>query len=172
VLHRREEWAEQRAGHVIELRRRAAEAEAKLRRLYEAIEAGVADLADPMLKDRIAELTTVRDQARADAERAEATVERLGATVTPAMLTTFAAEARRRMRTNAGGYRRDHLRALAQRVEVGLGEVRIMGSKTEVLRTLTASAGGKSAGFGVRSFIPNWRPAVGDDEHYVCAIAL
>src|SRR5487761_2148291 len=127
VLHRREEWAERRAGHVPELRRRAAEAEAKLKRLYDAIEAGIADLADPMLKDRIAELTTIRDQARADAERAEATVERLGATVTPSMLTTFAAEARRRMRTEAGGYRRDHLRALAQRVEVGQGEVRIIG---------------------------------------------
>jgi hypothetical protein len=37
---------------------------AKLRRLYDAIEAGIADLADPMLKDRIAELTTIRDQAR------------------------------------------------------------------------------------------------------------
>ena len=164
VLHRREEWAERRAGHVTGLRRRAAEAEAKLKRLYDAIEAGVADLADPMLKDRIAELTTVRDQARADAERAEATVERAGATVTPAMLTTFAAEARRRMRTDAGGYRRDHLRALAQRVEVGQAEVHIIGSKTELLRTLTAAGGGKAAGFGVRSFIPKWRALV-DSNH-------
>ena len=112
--------------------------------------------------DRIGELTTVRDQARVDAERAEATVERLGATVTPSMLTTFAAEARRRMRTDAGGYRRDHLRALAQRVEVGQGEIRIIGSKTELLRTL-AAGGGKSAVFGVRSFIPRWRP-VGDSN--------
>ncbi len=158
ALYRREAWAERRAGHVTELRRRAAEAEAKLKRLYDAIEAGVADLADPMLKDRIAELTTIRDQACADAECAEATVERLGTTVTPSMLTTFAAEARRRMRTEAGGYRRDHLRALAQRVEVGQDEVRIIGSKTELLRTLTAAGGGKSAAFGVRSFIPRWRP--------------
>ena len=111
-----------------------------------------------MLKDRIAELTTVRDQARVDAERVEASVERLGATVTPSMLTTFAAEARQRMRTDAGGYRRDHLRALAQRVEVSHAEVRIIGSKTELLRTLTAAGGGKSAAFGVRSFIPKWRP--------------
>jgi hypothetical protein len=33
------------------------------------------------------------------------------------------------MRTESGGYRRDHLRALAQRVEVDAKEVRIMGSK-------------------------------------------
>ncbi len=164
VLHRREEWAERRAGHVTELRRRAAEAEAKLKRLYDAIEAGVADPADPMPKDRIAELTTVCDQAHADAERAEATREKVGATVTPSQVKTFATEARRRMRTHAGGYCRDHLRAPGQRVEVGQDEVRIVGSKTELLRTLTAAGGGKSAAFGVRSFIPQWRALV-DSNH-------
>jgi site-specific DNA recombinase len=34
------------------------------------------------------------------------------------------------MRTDGGGYRRDHLRALAQRVEVDQKELRIMGSKS------------------------------------------
>ena len=43
------------------LRKRAAESDAKLKRLYDAIENGVADLADPMLKDRIAELKAIRD---------------------------------------------------------------------------------------------------------------
>ena len=33
--------------HIAELRKRATEAEAKLKRLYDAIENGVADLADP-----------------------------------------------------------------------------------------------------------------------------
>ncbi len=56
-----------------------------------------------------------------------------------------------------GGYRRDHLRALAQRVEVADREVRIMGSKGELLRTLTASAGVKSAPAGVSSSVPSWR---------------
>ena len=56
ILTRREERAERRATHVAELRKRAAEAEGKLKRLYDAIESGVADLADPLLKDRVAEL--------------------------------------------------------------------------------------------------------------------
>jgi len=47
VLNRREERAERRASHVAELRKRAAEAEAKLKRLCDAIENGVADLSDP-----------------------------------------------------------------------------------------------------------------------------
>src|ERR1700730_2473928 len=46
---------------------------------------------------------------------------------------------------------RDHLRALAQRVEVADREVRIMGSKSDLLRTLAAISGVKSAANGVRS---------------------
>jgi site-specific DNA recombinase len=53
------------------------------------------------------------------------------------------------MRTGNGGYRRDHLRALAQRVEVDEKEVRIMGSRSELLRTLVAALSAKPAGFGV-----------------------
>ncbi len=78
LLERREEWNERRRGHIAELRKRASEAEAKLKRLYEAIENGVVDMADPSLKGRIAELTAVRDQAQADAERATSAVSDSG----------------------------------------------------------------------------------------------
>jgi hypothetical protein len=50
------------------------------------------------------------------AERAEGALDRLGPSITPQALKTFASRARRRMRTESGGYRRDHLRA--QRLEV------------------------------------------------------
>lgn len=50
ILDRREERAERRATHIAELRKRASEADAKLKRLYDAIENGVADLSDPMLR--------------------------------------------------------------------------------------------------------------------------
>ncbi len=116
VLLRRKEQAERRTAHIAELRKRAAEAEARLKRLYEAIENGIADVSDPMLKERVAELRSIRDQARNDAERAEGALDRLGAAVTPQALRTFASEARRRMRIESGDYRRDYLRALVQRV--------------------------------------------------------
>ena len=120
------------ATHIAELSKRAAETDAKLKRLYDAIESGVADLDDPMLKERIAELKAIRDQAQADAERAEGELETLRpAGITPQMVQTFARTARKRMRIEGGGYRRDHLRALAQRVEVDRQEVRIMGSKSD-----------------------------------------
>ena len=57
------------------------------------------------------------------------------------MLSKFAHTARQRIRLEGGGYRRDHLRALAQRVEVAEGEVRIMGSKSRLLQTLVANGG-------------------------------
>jgi Recombinase zinc beta ribbon domain/Recombinase len=84
VLDRRQERAERRTTHIAELRKRAAEADAKLKRLYDAIENGIADLSDPMLKDRVTELKAIRDQARADAERAEDAIERLGPSITAA----------------------------------------------------------------------------------------
>ena len=61
--------------------------------------------------------------------------------VTPQILRKFAATARDRIRLEGGGYRRDHLRALARRVEVADGEVRIMGSKTRLLQALVAGSG-------------------------------
>ncbi|MDE5442270.1 hypothetical protein GWG65_12585 [Bradyrhizobium sp. CSA207] len=157
VLHRRKERTERRTAHIAELRKRAAEAEAKLKRLYDAIENGIADISDPLLKERVIELKAIRDQARADAERAEGALDRAGPSVTPQALKTFASQARRRMRTESGGYRRDHLRALAQRVEVDSKEIRIMGSKSVLLCTLVAASSAKTAGFGVPGFVPKWR---------------
>ena len=157
VLHRRKERVQRRTTHIAELCKRASEAEAKLKRLYDAIENGIADVSDPMLRERVTELKAVRDQARADAERASGALDRLGPSVTPQALKTFPSQARRRMRMESGGYRRDHLRALAQRVEVDAKEVRIMGSKSELLRTLIAASSAKTAGFGVPSSVPKWR---------------
>ena len=77
--------------------------------------------------------------------------------VTTTVLRRFAATARERIRIEGGGYRRDHLRALAQRVEVADHEVRIMGSKSDLLRTLAAISGVKSATGGVRSSVLDWR---------------
>jgi site-specific DNA recombinase len=61
------------------------------------------------------------------------------------------------MRTGSGGYLRDHLRALTERVEVDAKDVRIMGSKSAPLRTFVAASSAKTAGFRVPSFVPKWR---------------
>lgn len=156
VLDRREEQAERKRAHVAELKKRATEADLKLNRLYDAIENGLADLGDPDLKERITALKAVRDQAQADAERVTASLDSAGKkAIAPDMLAKFAEVARQRMRLDGGGYRRDHLRALAQRVEVDTHEVRIIGSKSNLLQALTANATETRLG-AVPSLVPKW----------------
>jgi site-specific DNA recombinase len=167
VLDRRQERTERRREHFAELNKRAAEADLRLKRLYDAIESGIADLDDPALKERIAGLKAIRDQAQADADRAQALAESAGQqAITPAMVQKFARTARERVRIDGGGYRREHLRALAQRVEVAEKEVRIMGSKGDLLRTLAAASGVKSATPGVPRFVPNWRRGWDSNPRY------
>ena len=64
--------ATRRSQHIAELNHRAAGADTRLKRLYDAIEAGSLAPAESSLGERIAGLTTLRDQARADAPRIEA----------------------------------------------------------------------------------------------------
>jgi len=159
AFKRREEQAERQRGRITELKNQAADAEAKLTRLYAAIENGVADPADSNLKSRIEELKRIRDAARADAGRAEGRIDAAAAAITPAMLGRLASEARSRIRREDGGFSRHHLQTLVQRVEVGADDIRIKGSRQRFLQTLVAP-GGKSgvetAGLEVRSFVPNW----------------
>jgi len=159
VIDRRQERTERRREHLSELHRRITEADQRLGRLFDAIESGLVDKDDSVARDRIAGLKAVRDQAQADADRIEAALESEGSeAISTDMLKSFARKARERIRLEDGGYRRDHLRSLAQRVEVDDAEARIMGSKSELLRTLVAAAsGGKSAAFGVHSSVLKWR---------------
>jgi len=143
AFKRREEQAERQRGRITELKNQAADAEAKLTRLYAAIENGVADPADSNLKSRIEELKRIRDAARADAGRAEGRIDAAAAAITPAMLGRLASEARSRIRREDGGFSRHHLQTLVQRVEVGADDIRIKGSRQRFLQTLVAP-GGKS----------------------------
>lgn len=157
LLDRREEWVIERRQHVAELERRATEADAKLSRLYEAIENGLVDMGDASFKARIMELASIRDQARSDAERAVAHIERISPEITPESLRAFAVTARRKLRHDDGSYARNYIRAVAQRVDViSKTDVRIRGTRTELLRTLTAASGVEAAVLGVRGIGPKW----------------
>ncbi len=158
LLDRRQERAERRREHLAELNRRITETDQHLNRLYDAIESGVAALDDLGLKDRIANLKAIRDQAAADAERIRATLDNSGdRAVTPDMIDALSQAARSSLRIEGGGYRRDHLRAFAQRVEVADDEVRIMGRKSDLLQSLVAASSGKTAALPVRSSVLKWR---------------
>ena len=158
VIDRRQERAERRREHLAELHRRITETDQRLGRLFDAIEAGMVDKDDAMAKERMASLKALRDRAAANAERTQLALDSSGNQgVSPDMLKGFARKARERIRLDDGGYRRDHLRALAQRVEVTDDEVRIMGSKSELLRRLVAASSVETAAFGVHSSVLKWR---------------
>jgi len=91
MLDRRQEQARRRREHIAELNKRASEAGMRLKRLYDAIESGVADLSDLDLKERIAGLQALRDQSQADAERATTMLNGSSQqSVTPEMVGAFA----------------------------------------------------------------------------------
>ncbi len=134
----------------------------RLKRLYDAIESGVADLGDPDLKERIASLKAIRDQSRVDADRASAMLESGGQkAITAPMLCQVRADCAPADTSAGGGYRRDHLRALAQRVEVC-----IMGSKSDLLRTLAAAGSLGTLPGAVPSFVPKWRRGWDSNPRY------
>ena len=124
-----------------------------LQRLMEAEEA-----AEDRRKNEQKERWERYEREEADAERTQLALDSSGSQgVTPDMLKTFACKARERIRLDNGGYHRDHLRALAQRVEVAEDEIRLMGSKSELLRTLVAASSVETATFGVHSSVLKWR---------------
>ncbi|WP_394648908.1 hypothetical protein [uncultured Sphingomonas sp.] len=73
------------------------------------------------------------------------------------MIDALSEAARSSQRIEGGGYRRDHLRAVAQRVEAADDEVRIMGRKSDLLQTLVAASSGEPAAFAVRRYVLKWR---------------
>jgi len=157
LLDRREDSMVERRQHVSEMGRRAAEAEAKLSRLYKAIENGLVDMSDPSLKARIVELNAIREQARGDADRAATRINQIAPEVTTEKIREFALAARDKLRNGDGTYSRNHVRAVAQRVEVvSKTEVRICGNRSELVCVLAASSGVEAAVLGVRSFGPKW----------------
>lgn len=115
----------------------AAAAAAKLKRLYAAIEDGLAE---------------------AKADRAVMAAERLGPIINPEILVRFAAATCEMLRNKDGTLRPDLLRAVAQRIEItSPTSADMIGSRIELLRTLAANGGVESAALDVRSFVPKWR---------------
>jgi site-specific DNA recombinase len=61
------------------------------------------------------------------------------------------------MRTRNSGYRRDHPHALGSASKVDVKQIRIMGSKGVLLRSLVAASSAKTAGFCGPGFVTKWR---------------
>ncbi len=136
---------EDRSARLIELRRHLSDAEARLGRLYQAIESGVAD---PTLKERIAAVRGERDIARAlDRAVAEAPPE---ARITPEKITVAVEVMRSNVLNGEIPFRRAYIRSVIDRVDVDDAEIRISGRKTVLERLVM---GGGHAPPGVPSLV-------------------
>ena len=83
LLDRREERAKRRTVHIAELRKRVPKQTPSSSGSTTRSKTAIADVSDPMLKERVTELKAIRDRARADAERAAGALDRLGPSITP-----------------------------------------------------------------------------------------
>ncbi|WP_395446028.1 recombinase family protein [Caulobacter sp. UC70_42] len=165
IIDRRSEWIERRHRHVADLRKRATEADQRLQRLYLSIEQGIIDPGDPSLKQRVTTLKAQRDKADGDAQRAAKAIDGITPALTPDLLRRFSEATREMFRDEAGAYRRDLIRAVAQKVELlSPHEARICGSRVELLRTLASNNGVQSAALALPGFAPGWRALLDSNQ--------
>ena len=141
------------ANRVTALRAKLTDAEGRLGRLYQAIENGIADPADPTLKARLAAVKQERDVAQVTFDRAvsEMTPD---AQITEAKIAAFVATMRENVLSGDTGFRRAWLRAVIDNVEVDDTEIRIHG-RSSVLERLVM--GSEALPAAVPSFVRNWR---------------
>jgi hypothetical protein len=138
-------------------RRRALEAECaqkqdNLDRLYRAIEDGIVDL-DVDLKSRIRDLKNERDLAKASLQRiAEQTRARPG--LTPERIEAISTLMREKLANGDVQARKDYLRSVIARIEVGARTVRIIGEKATLADVV---AGRQTQQSNVRGFVRKWR---------------
>lgn len=128
-------------------------ADEKLRRLYDLVENGLAQM-DDVLKDRIEALQTSREIAIAALERAKS-ASRPTHDISPAAVDRFARSMREKLSSGEIPFRKAYIRSIVDRIEVDDRCIRIMGRK-DVLEQAVLAEGGTAAPM-VHSFVPKWR---------------
>jgi hypothetical protein len=173
LLTHREDWTDRRRQHVVELRARADKAERKLRNLYEAVENGVLTSTDRMFKERIAQLSTRREQAEIEADRVEAMVIRTGPVLSMQDVIRMAKDARGRFQV-AGKPPRQIIRTLLQRVEVvGKDEARVKGSRGELLKAIASATGNRATVTASASGLNlDWSGRDGWEDAYTFSVSI
>lgn len=153
LLERQASRTEDHAHRMTALQNKVKDAESRLSRLYQAIESGDLDFADPTLKDRVGALKSERDLAKAALDRAFAEL-RPETRITEERIEAFASLMRENVTNGPIPFRRAYLRAVIDQVEVDDAEIRIHGRKSVLERLVM---GGGAAPAGVPSFVRKWR---------------
>ncbi len=153
LMRRQAAKAEDHASRLSALRERLGDTQGRLKRLYAAIEAGVADLEDETFRERVAAVKTERDLAQAAFDRATAELNPR-ARITEENIAAFVDVMRTNVLTGDTPFRRAYIRSVIDQVEVDDTEIRIIGRRTTLERLVM---GGGAAPAGVPSFVRKWR---------------
>ena len=156
LASRRAERAAAVDARLAALEREATNAEDKLKRLYNLIEDGVAEI-DDLLKERITALKSDRDQSREALARAKGNMK-AKSEVTEDAVARFGELMRQRIQEADTPARKAWLRAIIDRIEVDAGTIRMFGRK-DVLEqcNMAGSSPTSTAAPRVRTFVPEWR---------------
>ena len=137
---------------VAALQSEVAEADDKLRRLYRMVEEGVTEI-DDVLKNRLAQLKTDRERAKAALDRIISSSAR-SAAIEPEAVEKFSRFMRENVVSGAVPFRKAYIQSVVDRIEVDDGLIRIVGDKATLEQ---AVAGRVMASGGVRRRVPKWR---------------
>lgn len=152
IVERRSAKAAAINDRLIHLRKAAADAEERLKRLYRSIEEGIVEL-DDLLKERISILKAERENARAAHDRAIAT-SGYDVIIDAEKVEAFSRLMHEKMTTGDVHARKDVIRSVVSGITVGDGRIRIIGDKT----VLAAAVSGQRNRNGfVRGFVREWR---------------
>jgi len=149
---RRTERALELDKRVAALQSEVAEADDKLRRLYRMVEEGVTEV-DDVLKDRLDQLKTDRERAKAALDRIVSSSARSAAVGSEA-IEKFSRIMRENVASGAVPFRKAYIQSVVDRIVVDDGLIRIVGDKATLEQ---AVAGRVMASGGVRRRVPNWR---------------
>ncbi len=131
-----------------------SEAEMRLDRLYDAIEAGIANPRDPGFKERIdlAKLQIREGATALESLRKRSTAR---AELSPVAVRRFSSGIRRRLRDADPAFRRTWLHIFVSKVTIGGDRIRISGPKDQLLKAVSNEE--NSARAMVPSFAREWR---------------
>jgi site-specific DNA recombinase len=139
------------------LRQRAAltDATSRLRRVYDAIEAGLTDIHDPLIKERVDGLKLQRSEVTRSIDELSKRRNMNAGRLDPIKVKAFSIAVRERLRDGNPAFRRAWLHRFVDRVDISPAEIRISGPKEPIVSMLSGS--GTVAAAMVPTFAREWR---------------
>jgi site-specific DNA recombinase len=160
LLKRQTAKDHERAAHLSAMKERLAKATKGIGNFYAAIEAGMIDLSDPLLRGPMEGLQRERKLAEQAIDRALAEISP-DAQITEERLASFSNLMRRNLQEGTIQFRRDYIRALVENVIVSDTEVRISVDVERLGQSVM-----RPPEQGVRSFVRTWRKRWDSNPRY------